>query len=232
VLYAFTGGADGAGPSQGPLIRDESGALYGTTSNGGHLGGNCVNTRGCGTVFKLTPPATPGGAWTETVLHSFTNTTDGGFPQSGLIMDATGALFGTTALGPGFAGQGTVFQLTPPAAGQTGWTHTVLHAFADASDGSYPIAGVTMDATGALYGTTEFGGHAIDCGTLYMLTPPAAGQTEWSETILHRFRRHNSPLDGCEPVAGVILHCGRLIGTTLRGGVNGRGVVYEYRFNP
>ncbi|HYU13540.1 MAG TPA: choice-of-anchor tandem repeat GloVer-containing protein, partial [Stellaceae bacterium] len=99
TLYSFTGtGGDGAFPVAG-LISDASGALYGTTWYGGGAG--------VGTVFKLTPPAAPGGGWTETVLYSFTGTGgDGEHPYAGLISDAPGALYGTTLYGVG-AGVGT-----------------------------------------------------------------------------------------------------------------------------
>src|SRR5262249_47802454 len=105
VLYSFTfAGLDGAFPDAG-LIADASGALYGTTESGG--------AANLGTVFKLTPPTTSGGDWTESVLHSFT-ATDGANPVGGLIADASGALFGTTENG-GDAASGTVFKLTLPA---------------------------------------------------------------------------------------------------------------------
>jgi hypothetical protein len=238
VLHAFTGHADGSFPSwREPPIRDAHGALYGTTENGGNFSAACVGGmgKGCGTVYKLTPPTTPGGAWTETVLYAFTGTTDGAFPLGSVIMDASGALYGTTSAGPGASGLGTVFKLTPPAPGQTQWTETVLHTFENFPDGSTPFAGVTMDATGALYGTTEGGGHAAGgngCGTLFMLTPPAAGQTNWTDTVLHRFFRRDSQRDGCVPLSGVIVHRDALIGATFNGGIPGGGVVYEYRFNP
>jgi uncharacterized repeat protein (TIGR03803 family) len=146
VLYGFTG-SDGAHPHAG-LIADATGALYGTTWLGG--------TAGYGTVFKLTPPAASGWTWwTETVLHNFTGS-DGAEPLAGLIADAAGALYGTTRYG-GASGRGTVFKLTPPAASGGSWTETVLHGF-NGSDGDTPLAGLLADATGALYGTTEWGG--------------------------------------------------------------------------
>ncbi len=70
-------------------------------------------------MFELTPTA--GGGWTETVLHSFGNGADGVDPEAGLIFDAAGNLYGTTAGGGTYSG-GTVFELTPTAGG--GWTET------------------------------------------------------------------------------------------------------------
>ncbi len=104
-------GSDGNGPIGG-LIFDASGALYGTTWFGGNLGGDN------GTVFKLTPPATPGRAWTETQLYGFGHNGSGASPQGSLIFDASGALYGTTFVGglQGCGGAdrscGTVFELS------------------------------------------------------------------------------------------------------------------------
>ena len=106
VLYSFSG-ADGASPAAG-LVFDAAGNLYGTTESGG--------ASGAGTVFELARPATAGEPWTETVLHDFGSGTDGTAPQSSLIFDAAGNLYGTTRSGGAFGG-GTVFELTPDLAG-------------------------------------------------------------------------------------------------------------------
>ena len=126
ALYSFCATAvglyciDGALPRAG-LIRDDSGNLYGTTSEGG--------AGGAGTVFQLTPNKTKT-AWAHKVLYRFCaqgggNCTDGAFPEAGVIRDASGNLYGTTD-GGGAVGEGTVFELTPPAPGKTLWTETVL----------------------------------------------------------------------------------------------------------
>jgi hypothetical protein len=178
------------------LIADASGALYGTTMWGGG-GGGCP-PRGCGTVFKLTPPSPGGGPWTETVLHSFTNVNgDGALPLAGLIFDASGALYGTTAYGGGTnCACGTVFKLTPPSPGGGPWTETVLHSFIGGSDGSEPLAGLIFDASGALYGTTLNGGGSGTncaastggCGTVFKLTPTTTTTgTTWTESVLYSF---------------------------------------------
>ena len=104
---------------------------------------------------------------TETVLYSFKGGIDGAGPRAGLIFDANGALYGTTCEG-GTAGYGTVFKLTPPTAGKTQWTETVLHRFPGGSDGARPSAGLICDSNGALYGTTEEGGisgHQGQCSS-------------------------------------------------------------------
>ncbi len=230
VLYRFKGGADGATPVAG-LIMDANGALYGTTLNGGR---GC-NATGCGTVFELTPPAAGETRWTETVLRRFKGIPDGAHPVAGLIMDANGALYGTTDFGGGAClsyGCGTVFTLVPPAAGETRWIEKVLYRFQDGADGGFPAAGLIMDANGAaLFGTTLTGGrgcNATGCGTVFELTPPAAGETRWTETVLYRFKGGS---DGAYPLAGLIMDAsGALYGTTnLGGGARQIGTVFKLK---
>jgi len=211
VLYNFSGGSDGAYPV-GALVADKAGNLYGTTSEGG--GGNC--SAGCGVVFELTPPATRGGLWSETVLYRFTGGSDGAAPQSNLIFDATGNLYGTTGGGGDASSDGTVFQLTPPSIQGGVWTETVLYRFAGGSDGETPLAGLVFDHAGNLYGTTLFGG-ITNAGTVFQLTPPVTQGGAWTEMVLHTFGRGN---DGLDPQAGLIVdNRGTLYGTTISGTV-------------
>jgi uncharacterized repeat protein (TIGR03803 family) len=153
VLYSFTGGADGRAPLAG-VIRDTSGNLYGTTNSGGNL--NCLSG-GCGTVFKLSS------AGKETVLYSFSDGPDGAGPW-GVVQDANGNLYGTTAGGGNpSCNCGTVFKLS-----KTG-KETVLYTFSGGADGRAPLAGVIRDTSGNLYGTTA-GGGASGHGTVFKLT--------------------------------------------------------------
>lgn len=195
VLYSFctenngTTCLDGAFPLTG-LAFDSTGNLYGTTFAGGadcYLGG-----LGCGVVFELSPPAHPGNAWSETVLYSFcSNNTiacpDGAWPNSQMVFDAFGNLYGTTILGgTGKNYGGTVFELSPKAGG---WTHTILYNFCvngqsgACPDGTRPWAGVTFDKSGNIYGTTELGGakNSTGNGTVYELSPGVGG---WTHTTL------------------------------------------------
>jgi uncharacterized repeat protein (TIGR03803 family) len=161
VLHAFTGGSDGAHPEAG-LIADSKGNLYGTTAGGGGSG------FGSGTVFELMPPATAGGAWTETVRHAFTGGSDGLYPIAGLIADSKGTLFGTTMLG-GSSNVGTIFLLTSPANAFEVWREAVLYAFTGGSNEGNPFARLIADSNGNLYGTTYHGG-ASNAGTVFELT--------------------------------------------------------------
>jgi uncharacterized repeat protein (TIGR03803 family) len=111
VLHSFAGGSDGAHPEAG-LLAGKHGVLYGTTFAGGGSSNCIVLFTGCGTVFKLTPPATTGGAWIETVIHGFSGA-DGAGPAAGLFGEERGPFFGTTSEG-GAAGFGTVFEITVP----------------------------------------------------------------------------------------------------------------------
>jgi uncharacterized repeat protein (TIGR03803 family) len=195
VLYRFTGGADGRNPYAG-LVRDPVGNLYGTTYYGGSSN-NCY--QGCGTVFKLDTTGA------ETVLHSFTGSPDGNFPRGGLVRDAAGNLYGTTAWGGAF-GKGTVFKLD--ATGK----ETVLHSFTG-PDGQYPVAGLIRDAAGNLYGTTKNGGSSNDCrggcGTVFKV------DTTGAETVLHSF---TTGRDGRYPEAGLVADAaGNLYGTAFSG---------------
>jgi uncharacterized repeat protein (TIGR03803 family) len=216
VLHQFKGGSDGANPHAG-LISDGTGALYGTTSRGG--GAGCVGGLGCGTVFKLTPPAAGQTKWTKEILYRFQGGSDGEAPFAGLVFDSKGALYGTTLAGGGTFGPGTVFKLTPPAVGQTQWTEEILYRFTGAGgDGDGPQAGLIFDSKGALYGTTSGGGGPSNCGTVFKLKPPAVGQTQWTEKVLYSFAGTG---DGCLPLFGRLIFDseGALYGTA-RGTTN------------
>jgi len=223
VLHGFNLYTDGFYPSAG-LIFDTSGNLYGTTWEGGP-------SNGLGTVFELTPKA--GGDWTEKILHTFTNKGNDGYqPEAALTFDASGNFYGTTNAGGSISsecrfGCGTVFELTPKAGG--GWTEKVVHRFnSNGKDGYQSYASLILDASGNLYGTTEYGGsgscndgYGIGCGSVFELTPKAGGG--WAEKILHNFNGK----DGAYPIAGLIFDAfGNLYGTTSSGG----GISSECKF--
>ncbi|MGB7583258.1 MAG: choice-of-anchor tandem repeat GloVer-containing protein [Terriglobales bacterium] len=170
---------------------------------------------------------------TETVLWSFGQDDDGAGPYGRLIFDASGNIFGTTAVGgtnclPN-GGCGTVFELSPSS---NGWAETVLYDFCSAtfcSDGAQPFAGLVFDNQGNLYGTTYEGG-SIGAGTVFELSPPLSQGGQWTETVLWSFG--TTKTDGAYPYLGALNWdtAGNLYGTTEHGGVNGlngQGTVYE-----
>jgi uncharacterized repeat protein (TIGR03803 family) len=210
VLHSFGNGTDGQIPASG-LVLDAAGNLYGTTEQGG------VND--VGTVFELSP--SQGGGWTETILHNFGNGTDGQVPFAGLIFDTAGNLYGTTFSG-GANNYGTVFELSPAVGG--GWTESVLYSFTNNSiDGAYPLASLVIDSLGNLYGTTYEGGTATYFGTVFELAPNGDGT--WTESVLRSF---GNGMDGANPEAGLILDSsGNLYGTTEGGGIHMAGTAFE-----
>ena len=144
VIYRFISGSDGSNPLAG-LVADHAGNLYGATSSGG----NSACQGGCGTLFELT--SNLDGSWTETQLYSFTGGNDGAFPETSLIFDQAGNLYGTTIHGSA-SSDGTVFRLSPPAAPGSPWTETVLYNFVGDRDGYYCFGGLVFDPVGNLYG--------------------------------------------------------------------------------
>jgi uncharacterized repeat protein (TIGR03803 family) len=197
VLHRFTGGGDGSEPLAS-LILDPAGNLYGTTYGG---------ASGYGVVFKLTPNAD--GSWTESVLLRF-DYTHGENPNTSLIFDLAGNLYGTTEWG-GAYNEGTVFKLTPNTDGS--WTYSLLHRFTGANDGANPSGDLIFDTAGNLYGTTSAGGNGRGFGTVFKLKPNADGS--WTESVLHSFGYH---IDGAFPNGVIFDKIGNLYGTTLEGG--------------
>jgi len=193
VLYTFTGAGDGGNPTAS-LVRDLAGNLYGTTSKGG------ANNEGV--VYKVDMSGQ------ETVLHTFTGGSDGGYPYAGVILDSAGNLYGTASSG-GSTRLGVAFKLD--ASGQ----ERVLRTF-PAGTGCAPFAGVIVSG-GSLYGTTYNGGSA-NAGTVYKLS---AGQHK----VLYSF---SGGTDGGYPYTSVVGDAaGNLYGTTFAGGAFNAGTVYK-----
>ena len=227
VLYSFQGGAnDGAVPAGG-VVFDKQGNLYGATTGGGPVG----------TAFQLRPPAQKGDPWTETLIYEFQGegSKDGGEPNSGLIMDAAGNLYGVTAYGGTgnckllgiLYGCGTVYELSPPQQQGGAWTETILYSFPTAKQGYLPNGNLVFDSAGNLYGATEFGGGkgtTCDefyqyCGAVFELSPPKSKGGKWTEKVLHAFK---SGTDGAAPNGGLVFdNKGAIYGTTYGGGTEG-----------
>src|SRR5262249_36360215 len=122
-------------------------------------------------------------AVTKKTLYAFpSNGSKGCYPVGTLSRDGAGALYGATF----DCGTGPEFKLVPPLPGQTPWSISVLHSFKEGPGGAALNADPVMDAKGALYGTAAEYGNYLE-GVVFRLTPPAAGQTIWTETILHAF---------------------------------------------
>jgi len=189
VLHNFNGD-DGANPAS-DLVRDrKTGDFYGSTNGGG--------ASGAGTIFRFTPDSA------VTTLYAFGGGTDGYIPEGRLLRDRHGNIYGTTYAG-GAESMGVVYRLS--AKGK----QTVLHSFGGgASDGAFPTnAGLAMDASGNLYGMTQFGGTS-DWGTLYQLA------RDGTFTLLHSFTGNT---DGRYPAAGLTVDkAGNFYGTTQGGG--------------
>jgi T5SS/PEP-CTERM-associated repeat protein len=205
TLVTFNG-ANGANPL-GDLIADTAGDLIGMTFEGG--------ANNDGTVFEIAQTGT-GYTSTPTALATF-NGTNGANPEGGLIADAAGDLFGTTAEG-GTNGDGTVFELVNNG---TSYTLTTLVSF-NATDGETPIVGLIADAAGDLFGATAAGGTYGD-GTVFEIVKTASSYAS-APTVLVNF----NGTDGQRPDSGLLLDAaGDLFGTTVLGGANGDGMVFE-----
>ena len=215
VLYSFLGidFGDCSDPDYGLTPVRKNGViaiLYGTCDGGGQ------NNEGA--VFELR--AQPGGTWSESVIFSFLSVADGAIPLGGVTRDRKGNLFGTTQVGgTGFGG--TVYKLTPS---RTGWTKTVLHNFNSPAD---PECHLVFDRYGNLYGTTPSDGPSFS-GTVFSMSPPLPGVTDWTYNLLYTFSGITGNGDGATPRAGLILRGkGILYGTTESGGNAGLGTVFR-----
>jgi uncharacterized repeat protein (TIGR03803 family) len=209
-LYEFQGSADGESPNG--VIRDSAGNLYGTTIAGGQTI--------FGTVFKLNPSGV------KTILYNFTGGTDGGEPHGSLVRDAQGNLYGTTeyggdlnALCAGMQGCGVVFKISP-----TG-RETVLHRFTGKADGGQPLAGLTIDSGGNLYGTTAGGANsscdyfAVGCGVVFKI------DSAHKLTVLYSFAGGS---DGGVPEPRLILDSsGNIYGSTTGVGAGDQGTIFK-----
>jgi uncharacterized repeat protein (TIGR03803 family) len=218
--FDFKGDRDGGGPATAVTL-DKTGHIFGTTSLYGAGGG--------GTVFEITP--SPAG-WAQKVIHEFKKVRDGAAPHGGLLMDASGDLYGTAPEGgrpnkhSGISGGGVVYRLHFDG---TRWQESILHDFNHPAEGSTPAGDLTMDSAGNLYGTTTLSTY----GTVFELSPPANGARDsagWQLQTLYKFVGGKS---GGNPNGGVSFDSsGALYGIATSGGdsqacQNGCGLVYK-----
>jgi uncharacterized repeat protein (TIGR03803 family) len=217
IVYVFKGNGRGSHPF-GTLTSDGHGAFYGTTVDGGAVCGQFV----CGTIVKLTPRH---GRYAETVLYRFRNAGDGYSANAGLIVDATGSIYGTSpCCYYGQVGDGVLFKLSP-AKGH--YRFTTLFAFSGL--GPFPNGGLIVDNTGTFFGTAYQGGSSPADGAVFALAPSGSG---YVESTIYSFKGGS---DGANPAAGLTASkSGTLFGTTAFGGAttgscqsSGCGVVFE-----
>jgi uncharacterized repeat protein (TIGR03803 family) len=202
LLYAFTGGADGKQPLGG-VVLDKAGNIYGTTQLGGAFE--------YGVLFEVSPSAD--GTWTENVIHSFgSSSADGIDPESNLLIDANGNLYGVApGGGDGTYSSGVVFEFSPSSNGT--WTENILYAFDGKADGGGPNA-ITFDKSGNIYGTAAGGGVKgmncpSGCGTIFRLTRSSGGN--WPFTRPYAF----PGTSGYQPNGIVFDSAGNIYGTTV-----------------
>ena len=213
VLYSFTNGTDGSGPTDN-LLMDSSGNLFGISQ----FGGDSVCQ--CGAVFELTSTGT------LNVLHDFTGApTDGASPMSGLAMAGPAMFYGTTFIG-GAQGQGTIYRVT--SAG----FESVIHNFHNSTTGNHPQAALVRDpATGIFYGTTANGGVSNSncfggCGTVFNLAPEFADELPSFSGVIYEFA--GDPTDGGLPISAMIADAaGNLYGVASTGGPTNNGAVFK-----
>ncbi|MGA2593271.1 MAG: hypothetical protein ABSH32_25425 [Bryobacteraceae bacterium] len=222
TVHTFaTAGGDACGPTGAP-VPGPSRALYGVSYGGG------AYFSGGGTAYELQPPTSSGGAWTESVIYSFTALGqpggDGGTPY-GLIASPSGSLYTPTSDG-GIYENGSAFELTPPAAPGQAWTGAVLYSF----PGGGPMGAITDSLAfgpgGVLYGANQLGA-AQDSGTIFELFPPTTPGGAWTETTLYTFQGF---ADGAVPNDVILGPGGVLYGTTMGTtsvSNNGAGTVFQ-----
>jgi uncharacterized repeat protein (TIGR03803 family) len=207
ILHTFLG-PDGSGPQTENLAFDNAGNIYGTTGGGG--------TYDSGIAFELSPS---GAGYTQTILHSFGNGTDGRNPLAGVVLDTAGNMYGTTERGGTGSPQnchgscGTVYQLMPS---NGGWVENILVNF-DVTNGQTPYGNLIIDRSGNLYGTTASGGPNGG-GVVFELSPSGGGFTY---SMLYSFSACGSRAGLAEDGAG------DLFGVCYSGGANQDGWIFE-----
>jgi len=198
VIHRFFSFAEGDNPTNGNVVFDHGGNLYGTLQYGGPA---CIGDP-CGLVYELTPD---GDSWLEKTIYSFTGGSDGNWPIAGVVFDSLGNLYGETEYG-GMGDQGNAYELIPSP---SGWTESTIYSF-----GPYPGGGLMIDRADNLYGTVCCDGAVFELNFL---------NGDWMLNVLYSF---GGP--GYLTQAGPLVMDGdgNLYGTTTNGGTGG-GNVYK-----
>jgi uncharacterized repeat protein (TIGR03803 family) len=204
-----------------PPLQGMDGNFYGTTNQGGLINGKegCTyNYGGCGVVYRITPSGK------YKLLYTF-DQTNGANPVAPITLGIDGNFYGTTPLGGSvgktFKNAGVVFKVTPSG------KYTVLYVFCfqtNCTDGANPYAGLVQASDGNFYGATQAGGQGIEFpeGVVFKITPSG------KYTLLHTFCTVTSCTDGAQPYGGLVQATdGNFYGTTLYGGANNFGTIYQ-----
>lgn len=203
VLYSDKNNLTDPRFPEASLITDSAGNLYGTSFSGGSDHSQC--NEGCGTVFKVTQTGV------MSVLHYFQQPPDGINPQTSLVRDSAGNLYGSTNAG-GTDGGGTVFKI------RLSGVETILHNFSNQGDGSSPSS-LVLDAAGNIYGTAQTSDLA---GLVFKI------DANNNFSVLYNFCSLSDCADGQLPVGGVLIdNAGNLYGTTADGGAYGEGTLFK-----
>jgi len=201
-----------------PPVQGMDGDWYGTTNQGGNIAKCTYNFGGCGVIYKITPSGK------FKVIYTF-DQANGANPDSPLVLGTDGNFYGTTyyggTVGKVFKNGGVIFRVTP--AGK----YTVIYVFctlAGCHDGANPVGGLVQGTDGNFYGTTEYGGSStiLPYGVAFKVTP--AGKL----TVLNSFCTLASCTDGANPFGGLVQATdGNLYGTTVYGGANKQGTIFQ-----
>jgi uncharacterized repeat protein (TIGR03803 family) len=206
IILRFTNSVSGQNPSS-QLLEGRDGLLYGVTESGGPLAGGAVfSVSKQGTGFRVLKGFSTSGSSLRT-------------PKGALIQGPSGVLYGTASLG-GSSGFGGLFSILPE-----GTNYTVLYEFAaTGGDGREPEAGLAFGNDGFLYGTTAFGGGAIN-GSIFRIHPDGSGYEK-----LRAFTGLAG--DGGNPTAWLARgQDGSLYSTTSLGGAANLGTVFRLNFS-
>ena len=183
TLFTFQYFSQGVDPNSAPLVRP-GGAIYGTTMAGGLYG----TLDDGGVAYKLTPPSSGRPNWIETPVYSFSATGPEGRPPYGpLIADRSNRFYGLTPKG--------VFRLNAPAPGTTTWTTDPVYVFDQAKLPVTSAAVLALGPSGEIYGTgfnLPYQEGSGICCSIFRLTPPTNGGTQWTVTLLKTLIGHET----------------------------------------
>jgi uncharacterized repeat protein (TIGR03803 family) len=213
--------ASPSGSMNSGLLADSAGNLYGTATGG---------TLGYGYAFKFSVASSQLSVLANLPLSALA-------PTSSLVMDSAGNLYGASYGNSTYNGCGAVFQIQPPASGQTAWTENTIYSFPTSNTNCSPT-GVVMDQHGNLFGMA-LSAFSSNPGIVFELIPPISGTGSWTEQTIYTFpsgdgakvkASHRSPPKGYGGITVNTLAidaAGNLYGTTPSGGASGNGSIFE-----